>query len=435
MALNNETGTIDGDPDAVLYEQGGLVVDSVKQVLDVVELKSDGTDGASLIASGNGNIVASKLTININVTEYRWHFFSFPFDVPLDSIHYDGEYVWRQYDGAARSRREGGWQNLSAGTTTLSKGRGYIFQGTMEGNLTFTIDDPDLSAKDESTSLFTHESANPQDANWNFIGNPYTSYYNIDESTYTAPITVWTGNGYEAYRPGDDDYQFAPYQAFFVQTPENTDSINFDANGRESYEDVQNQMVRRRNAPRRTQVNPDRLFINLEVSAVGDSVYTDKTRIVFNNNKSMDYEQNCDAAKFLSESRSIELYSLDMAGTMYSINERPVGNGKVNLGITVNTAGQYRIEAVRMDTPILLIDTELNVIHDLSDGCYSFSAGLGESTRFILMLGNSTPTGIHESKSDTDMDDMIYDLQGRKLNESDAKGIIIRNGKKEVSNY
>lgn len=148
----------------------------------------------------------------------------------------------------------------------------------------------------------------------------------------------------------------------------------------------------------------------------------------------MDYEQNCDAAKFFSESQSIELYSLDMSGTIYSINERPVGNGKVNLGITVNTAGYYCIEAVRMDTPVILIDTELNVTHNLSEGGYSFSAGVGESTRFILMLGESTQTGIFESKSDA-TDDMIYDLQGRKLNESNAKGIIIRNGKKEVSNF
>ena len=148
----------------------------------------------------------------------------------------------------------------------------------------------------------------------------------------------------------------------------------------------------------------------------------------------MDYELSCDAAKFFSESCPIELYSLDVSGVMYSINERPVGNGKVDLGIKVNEAGFYYINAVRMDTPVLLIDNELNITHDLSEGGYSFSADKGESTRFTLRLSGST-TGIIESMSDAEQDDMIYDLQGRKLNESDAKGIIIRNGKKEVSNY
>ena len=437
LLLNHNTGTIDGDPDAVLYEKGGLVVDSVKQVLDVVELKSDGTDGASLIASGTGNIVASKLTININVTAYRWHFFSFPFDVPLDSIHYDGEYVWRQYDGQARSRREGGWQDLATGTTTLSKGRGYIFQGTMTGSLSFTIDNPDLTAQDETTGLFTHESDNVQDANWNFVGNPYTSYYNIDETTYSAPITIWTGSAYEAYRPGDDDYDLAPYQAFFVQTPEDANEISFSADGRESYEDkeaAQSGRLAARRVRARNQAASGRLFINLEITADGESSYADKTRVVFNNSKSMDYELSCDAAKFFSDESTIELYSLDSNGAKYSINERPVGDGNVNLGIKVNVAGTYTIGAVRMDTPVLLYDKKLNVTHDLSEGGYAFWAEEGESQRFVLKTSDSSVTKVMEVKSGTEKEDKIYDLQGRQLDDPDAKGVIIINGKKVLGN-
>ena len=431
LALNEETGTIDGDPNAVLYEQGGLVVDDVEQVLDEVELKSDGTDGASLIASGEGTIKASKLTITINVKAYKWHFFSFPFDLPLDSMKYDGEYVWRQYDGAARSRRAGGWQNLAAGTKALKKGYGYIFQGTKEGSLSFTIEDPDLTAKDEATGLYVHKSNNPEDANWNFVGNPYTAYYNIDETTYSAPITVWTGYGYEAYRPGDDDYQFAPYQAFFVQTPDNTDSINFSADGRESYEEMVTKKAARR-AAKRSQTSAGRLFINLEVSRENVEEYEDKTRIVFNNSKSMDYEQDCDAAKFFSETRTIELYSLDPSGVTYSINERPVGDGTVKLGIVVNASGRYTISAVRMDTPVLLIDNKEHATYDLSTGGYSFWAEQGTSDRFTLKLSNPA-TNVVELRSDAEPEE-IYDLQGRKLNDADTEGVIIRNGQKMIGN-
>ena len=436
LMLNSNTGTIDGDPDAVLYEQGGLVVSDIEQVLDEVELKSDGTDGASLIASGEGNIKASKLIININVSAYRWHFFCFPFDVPLDSIHYEGDFVWRKYDGQARSRREGGWQDLAAGTTMLSKGVGYIFQGTESGSLSFTIDDPDLTAKDETTDVFTYSSANAQDANWNFIGNPYIAYYNIDETTYSSPITVWTGYGYEAYRPGDDDYDLAPYQAFFVQTSSGIDNISFNADGRETYEDYTEMKGIRaaRRANSRNSANSGRLFINLEVTAYGDSSYTDKTRVVFNNNTSMDYEQNCDAAKFFSESRSIELYSYDSNNAKYSINERPVGDGNVELGIVVNVAGDYTIDAVRMDTPVLLVDKELNLTHDLSEGGYTFSAPKGESHRFVLTLGESNITRVIDAKANAGKEDRIYDLQGRQLDDVDAKGVIILNGKKVLGN-
>ena len=437
LELNTKTGVIEGDPNAVLYEQGGLVVDDIEQVLDEVELKSDGTDGASLIASGEGSIKASKLIININVSAYRWHFFCFPFDIPLDSMKYDGEYVWRQYDGEARSRREGGWQDLAAGTTVLSKGRGYIFQGTITGSLSFTITNPDLSAKDETTGLFTHESQNAQDANWNFVGNPYTSYFNIDETSYSAPITVWTGYGYEAYRPGDDDYDLAPYQAFFVQTPDNTDEINFNADGRESYEDkeaAQSGRQAARRAAAREQVASGRLFINLEITADGESSYADKTRVVFNDSKSMDYEQNCDAAKFFSDASTIELYSVDANGAKYSINERPVGDGTVELGIKVNTADTYTIKAVRMDTPVLLFDKELNVTYDLSEGGYTFWTDKCESQRFVLKTSDTSLTKVLEVKNGAEQEDKIYDLQGRQLDDADAKGVIIINGKKVLGN-
>ncbi len=432
LELNSNTGVIDGDPNATLYEQGGLVVSDVEQVLDEVELKSDGTDGASLIATGSGNIKASKLTININVREYQWHFFCFPFDIPLDSIHYDGEYVWRQYDGLARSRREGGWQNLAEGTTKLSKGRGYIFQGTTTGSLSFTIDNPDLSAKDENTNLFTHESQDAQDANWNFIGNPYTSYYNIDETTYSAPITVWTGNGYEAYRPGDDEYRLAPYQAFFVQTPDDANEISFNADSRESYDRVQS--TNRRTSSKRG-VNQNRLFVELTVTADGESTYTDKTRIVFNNNKSLDYELNCDAAKFFSESRAIELYSIDSNGAIYSINERPTADSVVYLGIKVNVPGTYTIEAIRKDVPVILVDKDLNMVQDLMNGGYSFEAKAGESNRFILRICGDTPTNIINLLNDTERNDKLFDLQGREINDLNVKDIIILNGKKILNNY
>lgn len=432
LVLDAETGTIKGDPSAVLYEQGGLVVEDVDQSLESVELRSDGNNGASLIASGNGTITASKLTVSITINPYEWYFFAFPFDIPLDSIRYDGEYVWRQYDGEARSRREGGWQNLAEGTTALNKGRGYIFQGTASGYLKFTIDDPDLTAKDETTSLFTHESTNPQDANWNFVGNPYTSYYNIDENTYSAPITVWTGYGYEAYRPGDDDYQFSPYQAFFVQTPANVSEINFNANDRSTYEGMMETQANKAALRASMRKDNSRLFINLEVSEPGNSSYTDKTRIVFNNNKSLSYEQNCDAAKFFSESRSIELYSLDSDGTMYSINERPVNNGIVDLGISVNKAGDYVLSAVRMDTPVLLIDNELDIVFDLSNGSYSFTADRGQSQRFTVKLGNDVTKVIDHMNSESDDDS--FDLQGRRINGDNGNGIIIRNGRKVLEN-
>ena len=435
LALNSATGTIEGNPDATLYEQGGLVVSDVEQDLGNVELISDATtgetNGASIIADTNGKIKADKLTIRIKVAQHKWHFFCFPFDIQLDSIQYDGEYVWRQYDGYKRSRHDGGWQDLDENVKKLHKGRGYIFQGTVDGELVMTVNAPDLSAKDETTTLFSYESENPSDASWNFVGNPYTSYYNIDDAAYDAPITVWTGNGYEAYRPGDDDYAFYPYQAFFVQAPADGSSINFSTDGRDTYDGAMQKVaagVARRASAR---VNPDRLLVNLNIIALGDSTYTDKTRVVFNNNHTMDYELGCDAAKFFSENRSIEIYTLDNEGTKYSINERPVADGTVMMSISVNKTGMYGISASRMDTPITIEDKLTGDMFDLSQGEYVFSAKQGESNRFVLHATGgivSSVKNIGNNKNERKND--IFNLSGTRISETDANGIIIINNEK-----
>ena len=353
------------------------MVTDVEQALDEVELKHDGTDGGTLVANGEGNITAKQVDINIQVSARKWHFFCFPFDIELDSIHYDGDYVWRQYDGAARGRREGGWQDLAEGTTRLEQGRGYIFWGTAAGTLSLRVANPDLSPTDKQTSIFRYESDVASDANWNFVGNPYTSYYNIDETSYSAPITVWTGSGYEAYRPGDDDYEFSPYQAFFVQTPRDAESIDFVASACGTYEDAQASIAAAKARRIGWRIDRSRHIINLEATAVGDSTYTDKTRIVLNERQSEAYEQECDAAKFFSTERAIDLFTLGADGTQYSINERPLADGRIDVGISVNRDGTYRLSASRMDQHMWLVDNQTGDIHDLAAAPYEFTASKG----------------------------------------------------------
>lgn len=402
LHLNSETGIIEGDPNATLYERGGLVVEDENQTLTEVELKSDGTDGGSLIATGDGKITADKVNISINVKGYNWYFFCFPFDIPLDAVQYDGEYVWRQYDGAARSRREGGWQNLAQGTTMLSKGRGYIFQGTTDGELKMTLGALDLSAFDYTTDLETNNSESAQDASWNFVGNPYTSYYEVTEETYSAPITVWTGDHYEAYRPGDDDYSFAPYQAFFVQASDDENSVNFNSDNQASYNENKEKLSQAKRRRSQKKLNPTRLLIDLEITAEGDSVVSDKSRIVFNNTKSLRYETSCDASKFFSDSGKAEIFTLDGDGVCYSINERPYIEGAVTMGLKTNVAGVYQISAPRSDmNNVYIVDNVVGITHDLSVGAYEFSADKGYNPgRFTIKMSN-TATSIEEFENKT----------------------------------
>ena len=403
MHLDDATGTVTGNPDAMLYEQAGFVVDGVEQDLGDLTLVSDGTKAASVISSGElGSVKAAKVDITIRVTKNKWHFFSFPFDVPLDGITYGGDYVWRRYDGAARSRREGGWQNLAADETVLAKGRGYIFQGTVDGDLVLTVTNPEFSSEDVTTGLFTYESASTQDESWNFVGNPYTAYYNIDATSYDAPITVWTGSGYEAYRPGDDDYEFYPYQAFFVQTPAETDGISFAADACETYTESQQTLAKARALRAKAHTNPNRLLINMELWVPGDTIYTDRTRVVFNDKTALTYETACDAAKFFSEERAAEIFSLDSKGVQYAINERPMEGGEALLGFRANKGGTYTLSAGRMDVHMMLHDHLLGIDHDLAHGGYTFTAEKGiDNQRFSITVADPDITSIDEVMAKT----------------------------------
>lgn len=433
LVLNNETGKIDGTPDAIIYENGGLVVnEDVKQNIDNIKMKSDGEgNSATVIPEKETSIQAKHAQITVNVTGNQWHFFCFPFDIPLDSVQYQGDYVWRQYDGAARSRREGGWQNLPANETTLHAGRGYIFQGTNSGELKMAVDNPEFSANDVKTGLEVHPSEKAADASWNFVGNPYTSYYNIDSLAYEAPITVWTGNGYEAYRPGDDDYSFAPYTAFFVQTPEENQELGFGAGGRQTKKGAEQQVQEAKARRARRAANPARTLINLTIAhtdAEKDG-YIDRTRIVFNEQKTTGYEASCDAAKFFSAERAVEIFTTDSEGNKYAINERPVADGKVALGISCHKAGTYRLTALSMGNGLYLQDAKTGETHSLEEPC-ELMLDKGETTARFMILTEGAATSVKEIHAETGKTGDTYDLSGRHVNAQTHKGVMVSKGTK-----
>lgn len=433
LVLNNETGKIDGTPDAIIYENGGLVVnEDVKQNIDNIEMKSDGGGkSATVIPEKETSIQAKHAQITVNVTGNQWHFFCFPFDIPLDSVQYQGDYVWRQYDGAARSRREGGWQNLPANETTLHAGRGYIFQGTHSGELKLAVDNPAFSANDVKTGLEVHPSEKAADASWNFVGNPYTSYYCIDSLAYEAPITVWTGNGYEAYRPGDDDYSFAPYTAFFVQTPEENQELGFSAGGRQTKEGAEQQVQEAKARRARRAANPARTLINLTIAHTDaeEDGYIDRTRIVFNEQKSTGYEASCDAAKFFSAERAVEIFTTDGEGNKYAINERPVADGKVALGISCHKAGTYRLTALNMGNVLYLQDAKTGEMHSLEEPC-ELMLDKGETTARFMVLTEGAATSVKEIHAEAGKTGDAYDLSGRHVNAQTHKGVMVSKGTK-----
>ncbi len=390
------TGEVQG-PDADLNPGSGLVVEgSESQDLGDVHLKDDGNgNGASVIGQGDKdghcNINAKNLHIDIQVEANRWYFFCFPYPIDKKNIKYAGSYVLRWYDGAERAQHgRGGWKDWAA--DKLTAGVGYIFQGSQSGTLTFQVPDAKFDGENRDILLQSHGADEVQDAGWNFVGNPYTSYFDLQDLGYDYPVTIWNGWSYEAYNPQDDDYVLYPYQAFFVQKPNAEDGITFHAAHRKTK--LQSEAARRANvAPRRMRraAGVEHRLVNLTLS---DGKVTDKTRVVFNARKRETYEVGCDAAKFMAEGVP-QLYSLDGQGVKYAINERPEGNGVVSLGYEVQAAGNYTIGLTRADVGVMLKDKLTGASHDFSEGDYVFSSEAGTFHDRFLLVKSASATGVN----------------------------------------
>ena len=391
-SASGDKGRFDGNPDIDVNPGGGLIVDGDKdQTADDIHLKADASNWATIIAKAN--VDAKRIFIDITIAANRWHFFCFPFDIKRSNIKCDGNFVFRYYDGKVRAEKgKGGWTDLPATEEYLKAGKGYIFQASTSCTLSIMIEKEKFGKLPNvrfDCNLEANASTNEQDASWNFVGNPFTSFFDLNDMGYNAPVTRWNGEGYEAVRPGDDDYIFHPYEAFFVQRPTGSSSIEFDPEHRMTQIGSNNRKTENAKKAMKRQLNPERLLVNL---AISDGKNADKTRVVFNQAKSNKYEMDCDAAKFESTTSAVQLYSIEAQGGKMTINERP--QGSVQLGFTAKAAGDYTISAERMDQPVLLKDNLMNITYDLSNGDYSFSSEAGTFDNRFMLLIDGGATGI-----------------------------------------
>ena len=392
-------------PIVELGNQGSIIVEGENQEFTTVDMLR-GTTSSSLI--GDDNIVMDELRVKIEVSANRWYFLCFPYDVTISECTYPGKYAWRYYDGALRAANgTGGWQKIEG--DVLKAGVGYIFQSNTAGNLIVKFAEPEFGG-DRPTALTAHTSTNAANASWNFVGNPYTCYYNLISDDFASPITVWNGTTYVAYRPGDDNYHLQPYEAFFVQKTEDASAIDFKAEGRETYSQSVATATAQTRASFQRSITTNRLIVNLTISD-NDTAAIDRTRLVMNNKASCNYELACDASKFISEDAAAQIYTLEGSVKM-AINERP-GQGKVRIGYTAQKAGTLRIEAQRMDSPMELIDTKTNRTFDLAQGAYEFTTEAGTfDNRFVIC----TSRGADEISNFTAATGVVIGMQEGGLN-------------------
>ena len=348
--------------------------------------------------------IKSLLELDYQTYANRWYFISLPFDIKVSDIKTDAQYAIRYYDGANRAQTgaaSGNWKNYSA-DDIVPAGTGFAFQTSKDAWNTFVAyenvnKNRAFKAKDLSAALDENLSETSEHRGWNFVGNPWMTFYNIHSVDFTAPITVYNyDNGtYKAYSIIDDDVALHPTQAFFVQCPEDVSVITFPARGRQLTKDITNQnggKLRGANAAKRN-------LVDVEIKSEDAS---DNTRIVVNEEAVMGYDYGSDATKFFADSDALQLYSLDSDGAAYAINERPASDGFVDLAFIAPKAGEYTLSLTRnqMGT-VILTDMETGRDTDITLNDYVFSTEAGSFTdRFRLSLFPIDVTGIEGTRND-----------------------------------
>lgn len=395
----------------------------------------------------NGRIRSDQVNVMFYSQANQWDFLSLPFDVKVGDIRpvFEGTpFVVRRYDGQKRAEGLTGetWVNMTA-DSTLHAGQGYIWQSaSTDANRNYngfiidalqTVNKNNIFAnEDVEVALSYYASEFEHNRSWNLIGNPYPAYYDIRAMQTSSPVTVWDtyNKNYQAYSPEDDAYILNPGQAFFVQCPVNEDKITFLTEGRQTGMEVRS--VSYGNRAART---GQRSVFNILLT--GNDM-NDRTRFVINAEASMDYETGRDAGKLMSmEQRTIQLYT-QQHDVRYAINERPLNDGIIELGLQVCASGKYTLTLdTAVDNEVYLIDREtgVEIRLDGTDG-YSFYVDKGTvEGRFAIRLGDGYVTGISNVSSFNDgvnpNEDNYYNLNGVRVQQP-QKGLYIQNGRKVV---
>lgn len=386
-------------------------------------------DWTSQVMSKCNNInVIGNCYHNSTFTGQKWLCMALPFDTKLGNIVSktdDVLYSLRVYDGAGRAANGVGanWTRIYDEDYVIPAGTGFIIQTSARNGYESTVQFKSLENDSRNNILNNQDFVKSLELNscdetvnkgWNLVGNPYLTYYNIHKLNFTAPITVYDSNKnqYFAYSITDDDYALMPTQGFFVQCPgDEMPTIGFPVSGKQLTDEIIEQ-----NAAKGSKVATTRKIIDL---TLGNGDNSDKTRVVLNEAAATTYELSCDASKFMSDSKdAVQLWTIDDNGTQYAINERPMADGIVALGVNIPAAGTYTFAMPRcLAQNIVLYDKDTDVETDLSAGDYSFTADAGvDAERFVLRSKAGTATGIvsHAGNLDKVAVD-IYSMDGRFL--------------------
>lgn len=392
-------------------------------------LQQDEEYTSSLISRCNAMTSAAS-TLQYYSSYRNWNYVCMPFDVKRSDIKMlsNSGIAVRYYDSESRATNgaSGNWKDVPA-DSVLHMGKGYIFRTSeyvfVEFPATEETHNAIFRSEAVTTPLVQYAAVESANAGWNFVGNPYTCFYDIYYMDFAAPITVWNINNstYSAYSAADDEFVLMPSQAFFVQKPELVDAITFQPAGRQINKTIDHSALAMRRAARSKQVQ--RKLVDVALTCADR---TDRTRVVVNANASDDFCADNDAVKMMAYEGTPQIYTIAGADQL-AVNEGAHLGGSVALGMYLPADDAYTIAVDRDELGAKLLDYGVEV-----EMPYTFSAAEGYMDDRFTLTFEAPTTGINTVATDADADNAIYTIDGRRVNSTAQKGIYIQNHKKIV---
>lgn len=330
--------------------------------------------------------------MDIQVAANQWTFFCLPeiligdgWQAQMLNTDSLAGVAWGTYSGELRASAQSGWYTPEE----FYAKQGYIVYSTKTGVLRLDAYPELVSTEDVSVELMQFEAVHEQNANWNFIGNPYNVA--IEAANITLPdtaeltATIWNGTGYDNELLTSSTLAFQPMQAFFVQA-KNGGSLLFSQTGNPA-------------PARRAQAQvPENSRIDIQATAGG---YTDKTRIIFRSNSSVRYEAGRDASKFITKTAPVQMYFIDVDNVECAQMVRPAGEDNIRLGYMLRNAGEMTIEMPVYANDYELYDTQAGQSYDLNETVIVYSQAGTFNNRFELRPIKKVGTAIEDNSTVT----------------------------------
>lgn len=323
----------------------------------VLETEANFIQGQGSVLSGTGDFEVIRET-TANAQEYNY--ISSPITNTDIANTLTSSYVVR-YNPSTAVTLNDGWEFITSGQMEL--GRGYAVSGKTGSNSSdrrFFAGTPNNGDVSIVIDGVTYGGEGDQ---WNMVGNPYPSSIDmqrfLSENSGIGAIYVYNqaNDTYSTHNILSDPggVTIASGQAFFIHASQASQTINFS-----------NSMRIRENANIVRAASVDGTTLHLYKD--GEEQFS--TRVAFHNEATDAYDIKFDAPLLPGSSKAM-IYSLHNNQPM-AIQALGKNNEDKSIQLGLDSkAGTYRIQAKGTSLPYL-IDKELNVIHNLAEGDYTF---------------------------------------------------------------